>query len=124
VLDDGTVLLRTERCVGCRYCEMACPFGAPAFDRRSGVMTKCHYCLPRREAGGSPACIEACPTGALQPLGEGASDLDCPGVADPVGCAPMLRLDGPTGAIRIDRLESLRASTSATPRTGGREERS
>jgi anaerobic dimethyl sulfoxide reductase subunit B (iron-sulfur subunit) len=73
---EGLVLLDTSRCVGCRYCEMACPFGAPAFDAEAGVMTKCHLCQHRLAEGSPPACVVACPTQALGcsiPAGEGGS---------------------------------------------------
>ncbi len=41
---DGVVIHHAARCVGCRYCEMACPFGAPKYDAAMGVMTKCDFC--------------------------------------------------------------------------------
>lgn len=113
---DGLVLLDTDRCIGCRYCEMACPFGAPSFDAASGVMTKCHLCHHRLAQGSSPACVAACPTGALghvppEPAedarkGEGAGErtfgpaVDVPGFGDPVGARPGLWIADPAGAIR------------------------
>jgi Fe-S-cluster-containing dehydrogenase component len=62
---DGVVLHHDDRCIGCRYCEMTCPFGAPQFDADRGVVSKCHLCAPRLDAGLEPACVAACPTGAL-----------------------------------------------------------
>ncbi|MDO8836602.1 MAG: 4Fe-4S dicluster domain-containing protein [Vicinamibacterales bacterium] len=62
---DGVVLHHDDRCIGCRYCEMSCPFGAPQFDADRGVVSKCHLCAPRLDAGLEPACVTACPTGAL-----------------------------------------------------------
>ncbi|MCJ7628229.1 MAG: 4Fe-4S dicluster domain-containing protein, partial [Longimicrobiales bacterium] len=53
---DGLVLLEAERCLGCRYCQMACPFGAPSFDAAAGVVTKCHLCHHRLAQGFPPAC--------------------------------------------------------------------
>lgn len=44
---------------------MACPYSAPQFDQSKGVMTKCDFCIDRVNAGGTPACVEACPTRAL-----------------------------------------------------------
>jgi Fe-S-cluster-containing dehydrogenase component len=65
----GAVLIDTAKCIGCRYCSWVCPYDAPQFDERGGVMTKCTFCVPRLESGLAPACIAACPTGALA-LGE------------------------------------------------------
>jgi Fe-S-cluster-containing dehydrogenase component len=109
---DGTVLLHGERCLGCRYCEMACPFGAPVFDERSGIMMKCDFCHERVERGLQPACISACPTGALTRIekeDEGESPpVPVPGFIDPARCLPALRFREPGGALRRGRLERLR----------------
>ena len=49
--EDGVVLLDSGKCMGCRYCEWACPYGAPRFDAARGVMTKCDLCADRLEEG-------------------------------------------------------------------------
>jgi anaerobic dimethyl sulfoxide reductase subunit B (iron-sulfur subunit) len=105
--DDGVVLLNTDRCLGCRYCEMACPFGAPAYDTVSGVMTKCHLCHHRLDRGLDPACVAACPTGALGLLSEWSPGQSVPGFHDPVAAGPRLHLARPAGAIRVARLAGL-----------------
>lgn len=66
--EDGAVRYRAERCLGCRYCLLACPFGAPAYRWSSAapVVRKCELCPDRRAAGLPPACAAACPTGALR----------------------------------------------------------
>jgi anaerobic dimethyl sulfoxide reductase subunit B (iron-sulfur subunit) len=63
--DDGVVLLDAERCMGCRYCEWACPYGAPQYDVDSGRMSKCDFCVDELDAGRPPACVAACPMRAL-----------------------------------------------------------
>jgi len=102
---DGVVVHREERCLGCRYCEMTCPFGAPQFDADRGVMSKCSLCAPRLDQGRAPACVEACPTEALRyvaaaeaPPVEGVRVV--PGFADPAGCGPSVRFIAPAGATR------------------------
>jgi len=62
---DGLVLIDREKCLGCEYCSWACPYGAPQFDRRAGVMGKCDFCAGRLAAGQAPVCVAACPLRAL-----------------------------------------------------------
>lgn len=63
--ENGIVYVDPSVCIGCRYCEMACPYSAPQPDADSGIMTKCDFCRDRINAGGTPACVAACPTRAL-----------------------------------------------------------
>jgi Fe-S-cluster-containing dehydrogenase component len=107
---DGIVVHHETRCLGCRYCEMACPFGAPRFDPARGVVTKCHFCRDRVDAGARPACIVACPTEALSRLEDDercASRPDVPGFADPADCRPSLRFKAPRGGRRATLLSAL-----------------
>jgi molybdopterin-containing oxidoreductase family iron-sulfur binding subunit len=90
---DGVVFIDPERCVGCGYCAMACPYEARVLNRETprpyhpsydftpfekigyfqrlgvvehgkGVIEKCTFCLHRLEQGGQPACVDTCPAGA------------------------------------------------------------
>lgn len=58
--EDGVVLVDHDKCVGCRYCEWNCPYGAPQYSDVIGKMTKCDTCLDLREQGEQPACVTAC----------------------------------------------------------------
>ena len=83
---DGITVIDYDWCIGCRYCEAACPYFARRFNwtkpevpaerlnpnmsylgnrpRKQGVMEKCHFCIQRTRAGKYPACLEVCPAGA------------------------------------------------------------
>ena len=98
--EDGIVMMDMHRCIGCRYCMAACPYGARSFNwrdprehvakdasgkplsdyptRTAGVVEKCTFCAERIRTGGTPACVEAA---ARVPGGEGA--LTFGDVSDP-----------------------------------------
>lgn len=83
---DGITVIDYDWCIGCRYCEAACPYWARRFNfadpeipaenlnpnmgylsnrpRQKGVMEKCTFCLHRTRLGRLPACLEVCPTGS------------------------------------------------------------
>jgi anaerobic dimethyl sulfoxide reductase subunit B (iron-sulfur subunit) len=63
--EDGLVVVNGDVCVGCRYCEMRCPYGAPQFDPKAKCMRKCDGCLDRLEHGLRPICVDSCPQRAL-----------------------------------------------------------
>jgi len=63
--EDGPVLFDRERCIGCRMCVQACPFGVIAVGPEGKGVLKCDLCVERLAAGREPACVEACPTNAL-----------------------------------------------------------
>jgi tetrathionate reductase subunit B len=62
--EDGVVLIDSERCIGCRYCIQACPYGARYLDPRTKTADKCSFCYHRVRQGLLPACVEVCPTQA------------------------------------------------------------
>jgi formate dehydrogenase iron-sulfur subunit len=64
---EGPVVYHPERCIGCRYCMVACPFGMPKYEYEKALPTvqKCTFCAGRQKQGLSPACAEVCPSGAL-----------------------------------------------------------
>jgi [DsrC]-trisulfide reductase subunit O len=79
---DGVVMMDFHRCIGCRYCMAACPYGSRSFNwsdprphigkltpefptRTKGVVEKCNFCEERLANGRAPACVEACRQKAL-----------------------------------------------------------
>lgn len=63
--EDGIVSVDQSRCIGCRYCEWACPYGSPQFNDKIGKMGKCDMCKDLLAKGQPPACVAACPERAL-----------------------------------------------------------
>ena len=66
---EGPVAYRPNRCLGCRYCMVSCPFGVPRFEWQDGLtpeIRKCMFCYERMQDGQVPACAENCPSGALK----------------------------------------------------------
>ncbi len=91
--EDGIVMMDWHRCIGCRYCMAACPYGSRSFNwldprphiaridpdyptRTKGVVEKCTFCEERLARGQAPACVEACEEKALV-----FGDLEDPGSA-------------------------------------------
>jgi Fe-S-cluster-containing dehydrogenase component/DMSO reductase anchor subunit len=64
--DKGVVIHHADRCIGCRYCTWRCPYDAPQVNQARGYIEKCHFCADRATDGIEPACVTACPTGALK----------------------------------------------------------
>lgn len=64
---DGPVVYDPDKCIGCRYCMLACPFEIPRYqwEKNLPFMVKCDMCAERLGQSLKPACVEACPEGAL-----------------------------------------------------------
>jgi len=62
--EDGVILVDDERCIGCRYCIQACPYGARYLHPERETADKCTFCYHRITKGMLPACVEVCPSQA------------------------------------------------------------
>lgn len=98
--EDGVVRVDPDQCLGCHYCEWACPYGAPQFGLPGGTMSKCDFCASLLDQGGNPVCVDACPTRAL-------------------GWGPLERLQAEHGALQavepLPSPEPTRPSVVITP---------
>ena len=66
--ENGVVSVSPEKCIGCRYCEMACPVDVPRYYGDEPKIDKCTMCWDRLENGMLPACVKTCQPGALLSL--------------------------------------------------------
>ena len=64
--ETGIVIHDDPSCIGCQYCTWNCPYGVPTFHEERHIVTKCHMCHERLDEGQSPACVQACPSGAIE----------------------------------------------------------
>jgi len=63
---DSPVNIKEDLCIGCKWCILVCPFGVIKLRRDGKAIIKCDLCQQRTGEGREPACVEACPTGALR----------------------------------------------------------
>ncbi|MFP4624857.1 MAG: DMSO/selenate family reductase complex B subunit, partial [Gemmatimonadota bacterium] len=117
---DGIVLIDHDRCMGCRYCEWACPYGALQYHAAAGHMTKCTLCVDELERGRPPACVAACPLRVLE-LGDRDELMVGNGAGVPVHPLPDPALTGPALAVTPHPAAPARTPHPAAPaRTPGR----
>ena len=62
--DSGVVLVDEEKCIGCKYCMAACPYGVRIQIEKTGVIEKCRFCWDGEKPGNPPACVGTCISGA------------------------------------------------------------
>jgi Fe-S-cluster-containing dehydrogenase component len=120
---DGIVLIDEDKCIGCKLCSWACPYGAREFDTDVGVMKKCTLCVDRiyndnlAEEDRVPACVAACPTSARHfgDLGDPQSAVSQL-VAERGGVDLMPELGyRPTNKYLPPRAHTTRAASVPTP---------
>lgn len=66
VSPEGAVVIEPSECIGCGYCENACPFDVPKRDEVTGKYYKCTFCVDRIQAGLEPSCVSVCPTNVFE----------------------------------------------------------
>jgi Fe-S-cluster-containing dehydrogenase component/DMSO reductase anchor subunit len=61
----GIVKHLDDQCIGCQYCTLMCPYDAPKYSKKRGIVRKCDMCSSRLSEGEAPACVQACPNEAI-----------------------------------------------------------
>jgi len=61
----GIVKHLDDQCIGCQYCTLTCPYEVPQYSKKRGIVRKCDMCSDRLAVGEAPACVQACPNGAI-----------------------------------------------------------
>ena len=89
----GIVKHLDDQCIGCQYCVMKCPYDAPKYNPRQGIVRKCDMCSSRLEVGEAPACVQACPGTAIRitvvdVVREPNAEQMLPGTPDPAYTHP------------------------------------
>jgi formate dehydrogenase iron-sulfur subunit len=61
----GIVRHLDDQCIGCQYCVLKCPYDVPKYSKKRGIVRKCDMCFNRLHRNEAPACVQACPSGAI-----------------------------------------------------------
>ena len=111
----GIVDHSADACIGCQYCVWNCSYGVPQFNPERGVVGKCDMCHARLDADTEPACVNACPEGAIAieivNLADWRSDharANAPGLPDADDSLSTTRITVPAKAVALDRVDQGR----------------
>ncbi|MCB9496027.1 MAG: dimethyl sulfoxide reductase anchor subunit [Fibrobacteria bacterium] len=120
----GIVHHLDDQCMGCQYCLWTCPYDAPKWNERLGIVRKCDMCRSRLSAGEAPACVQACPSQAIrirtvsrqEVRTEPSRGTALPGIVPPESTMPQTRYLGsiPEG-IRPAHLDSPKPEHAHAP---------
>lgn len=104
-LATGIVKHLDDQCFGCQYCTLACPYDVPKYHHDKGIVRKCDLCADRLAVGEAPACVQACPNGAIAISIVNVAHVRENAEADPfLPAAPEPHLTFPTTTYKTSRV--------------------
>ena len=115
IADDGTVQIDVNKCIGCKYCMAACPFGVRYTNDETGDVHKCTFCHHRTANGLLPACVSTCVTRAryfgdlddpLSDIAKKVADVGGEALYDDLGLNPSVLYVG------LSQVESMPATSA------------
>jgi formate dehydrogenase iron-sulfur subunit len=114
----GIVRHLDDQCFGCQYCTLMCPYDAPKYNEKKGIVRKCDMCSERLAHGHAPACVDACPPGAITIVNVAREAVDdraragvfVPGVASPTLTRPTTEY---TSRLPLDQFSAREGAPSA-----------
>jgi formate dehydrogenase iron-sulfur subunit len=117
----GIVSHLDDQCIGCAYCTLTCPYEVPRFNPSRGIVRKCDMCRGRLAEGEAPACVQACPNGAIRiAVVDTAAVVATAASSTLVPGAPPSSITAPTTVYRTTRVgaDDLRAADHFAVRPG------
>jgi formate dehydrogenase iron-sulfur subunit len=115
----GIVSHLDDQCIGCSYCTLSCPYEVPVYNHRRGIVRKCDMCAGRLATGEAPACVQACPNGAIAiTIVDTAAVIARSAEGAVVPGAPPSRITAPTTVYRSTREQSSGDAPALAPPDG------
>jgi formate dehydrogenase iron-sulfur subunit len=119
----GIVRHLDDQCIGCQYCTLMCPYDAPQYNAAKGIVRKCDMCSDRLAHDQPPACVEACPSGAISIRNVARDALDArvatgrflPGAAHPAQTRPTTEYTARAGLEQFSAIDEARMDAQPAP---------
>ena len=111
----GIVAHLDDQCIGCSYCTLTCPYEVPVLNQARGIVRKCDLCTGRLAEGEAPACVQACPNGAISIALVDTAAAHAAAGSPVVPGAPPSSITVPTTVYRTTRAAALETAARTAP---------
>ncbi len=109
----GIVVHLDDQCIGCRYCQLTCPYEVPRYNPDRGIVRKCDLCTDRLGAGEAPVCVSSCPNAAIQ-----VTVIDIAGARDAAATAGATLVRGAPPSATTVPTTVYRSTRAGAPQPG------